>query len=135
MSLNSRREVSHRIPPLVVILGGDPIVGQALEGVARAAGYNARFLAEPFIDKPSERLADAQLLLLAPELSAESRQAFLTSRISGPLAGEIPVLELVTVLDGRQPRQGHQVLWPCRAQQLKRRLILPCSDAPVVAKI
>lgn len=104
----------------VVIIGGDPVVGEALEVLLQAAGYRTRFLPESAMDELlSEVLADSQLLLIAPVLSAERRKALLEMMLSPTTSVNIPVLELLPA-NGGQHLQEHIVLWPCSGEELKR---------------
>ncbi len=105
----------------VGIIGGDPIVGQALELLLQAAGYGARFLPEPVADKVGELLADIGLLLLAPALSAEHRDALMAGRTGTPTAAKIPILSLLSASEEAQSGEERGVLWwPCRAEELER---------------
>ena len=105
----------------VVIVGGDPVIGRALEVLLQAAGYRTWFLSEPVVDKLDELLADSQLLLVAPALRTERRKALLNV-VSGPSAlVKIPVLELLLPDEGEEHIQGqHVVFWPCSMEELKR---------------
>jgi hypothetical protein len=105
----------------VVIVGGDPVIGRALEVLLQAAGYHTWFLSEPVVGKLEELLADSQLLLVAPALRTERRKALLNI-VSGPSAPvKIPVLELLLPDEGEEHIQGQRgVLWPCSMEELKR---------------
>jgi hypothetical protein len=106
----------------VAILGGDPVVGEALEVLLQAAGYRTRFLPESVLDDEllGELLADSQLLLVAPVLSAKRHKALL-EMMQGPTTPvNIPVLQLLPA-NGEQHSQGVRfVLWPCSGEELKR---------------
>lgn len=106
---------------VVLILGGNWVVGRALRLLLRDAEYKVRFLIGPSLDEPG-LLDGVQLLLLAPGLGAEFRDALLALVGGRPLAARIPVLELVdnprSVGDGVE----HTVPWPCRAEELKRKI-------------
>lgn len=101
----------------VLVLGRDAAVGQALELLLRSAGCNVKFLAERSSDEPG-LLDRVQLLLLAPGLSARCREALLTLVSSTAVAAKILV--------------EHLVLWPCRAEDLERRIkaTLPAGSEP-----
>jgi hypothetical protein len=105
----------------VTILGGDPVVGEALEVLLQAAGYCTRFLPESVMDELlGELLADTQLLLLAPVLSSERRKALL-DMMQGPTTPvNIPVLELLPANGGQHLQGEHILLWPCSGEELKR---------------
>ena len=108
-------------PTKEAIIGGDPIVGEALEVLLQAAGYRPRFLPETVMDEilMGELLADSQLLLVAPVLSAKRRKALLEMKLSPTTPVDIPVLELLPA-NGGQHLQGSTVLWPCSGEELKR---------------
>jgi hypothetical protein len=102
----------------VVIIGGDPVVGEALEVLLQAAGYRTWFLPESVMDKLGELLADSQILLIAPVLSAKRRKALLEMMLTMPM--NIPVLELLPANGGQELQGEHLVLWPCSGEELKR---------------
>jgi hypothetical protein len=105
----------------VTIVGGDPVIGEVLEVLLQAAGYLARFLSEPAIDELGELLAGCQLLIIAPTLSAERREALIDIMLSSVTPVKIPILELLPANGGEQHLQGeHTVLWPCPIEELKR---------------
>ncbi len=107
-------------PITIVVVGKDPIVGRAIGSLLRTAGYDARFVADPIPDGSTSALVEANVVLLAPNLSAESREKVLGSSTSKPVAAGTPTLELVSEADEGQPRQGHhRVRWPCSLEQLR----------------
>jgi hypothetical protein len=105
----------------VVIVGGDAIVCRALELVLGSADLSARFLSEPSLEE-SGWLDGVKLLLLAPRLDSERRKALLELIDERPSGLRIPVLELVDGARAAQAGDGHFVPWPCRAEELKRRV-------------
>jgi hypothetical protein len=120
-----------RIPTSVAIIGGDAVVGQALELLLGSADFSARFLFEPSLDEPGW-LDGIKLLLLAPGLDSERRKALLELIDSRPLGSRILVLELIDSARAAQVGEGHFVPWPCRAEELKRQVtaaLLGRSDA------
>ncbi len=121
MKPSMRRKAS--TPITIVIVGKDPIVGRAIGSLLQSAGYDARFVADPITDGSTSALVEANVVLLAPNLSAESREKVLGSDTSNPLAAGTPTLELVSEADEGQPRQGHhRVRWPCSLEQLRREI-------------
>jgi hypothetical protein len=113
-----RRKAS--TPITIVIVGKDPIVGRAIESLLQTAGYNTRFVADPVRDGARSALVEAHVVILAPSLSAESREKVFGSGTSKPLAAETPTVELVSEADEGPPRQGpHRVRWPCSLEQLQ----------------
>jgi hypothetical protein len=105
----------------VAIIGGDAIVGQALELLLGSADFSARFLSEPSLDELGW-LDGVKLLLLAPGLDSERREALLELIDGRPSGSKIPVLELVDSARAAQAGEGNFVSWPCRAEELKRRV-------------
>jgi len=79
----------------VVVVGGDAIVGRALELLLRGSGYDARFEAPPTFDARGV-LREAGLVLLAPGLDERDRGAVLSSVEAACHEGDLPVLELVS---------------------------------------
>ena len=113
-----RRKAS--TPITIVIVGKDPVVGRAIGSLLRTAGYDTRFVADPVRDGSTSELVDAHVVILAPSLSAESREKVLGSGTSKPLAAETPTVELVSEADEGPPQQGpHRVRWPCSLEQLQ----------------
>ena len=104
----------------VAIIGGDPVVGEALETLLQAAGYRTRFLPESVMDKLGEVLADSQLLLVAPVLSAKRQKTLLEMMLSPTMSVNIPILELLPANGGQHLQGEHIVLWPCSGEELKR---------------
>jgi hypothetical protein len=103
----------------VAIVGGDPVVGDALEVLLQAAGYRTRFLPESVIGELGELLADSQLLVVAPVLSAECRKALVEMKLSQTMPLNVPVLELLPANGGHRLPVGDSLLWPCSGQELK----------------
>lgn len=107
----------------VTIIGGGPVVGEALEILLQAAGYRTRFLPESVMDELlGELLADSQLLLVAPVLSAERRKALLEMMLDPTTPVNIPVLQLLPANGGQHLQGGRSVLWPCSREELKREI-------------
>lgn len=96
-------------------------MGEALEALLQAAGYRTRFLPESVMDELlGELLADSQLLLVAPVLSAKRRKALLEMMLSPMMPVNIPVLQLLPANGGQHLQGEHIVLWPCSGEELKR---------------
>ena len=89
-----------------------------LQGV----GYDTRLIEDPPEGVPEDYLDGVKLVLIAPTLSAESRETLLTE-LGGTLkAKDIPVLTLSTGLreaisDGRA-----SIAWPCRLEDLTKKI-------------
>lgn len=105
----------------IVVVGGDAVVGHALELLLRGSGYDARFEALSTFDAKGVPL-DAELILLAPGLDERDRGTVLTS-VDADQGGNnlsLPVVELVPATKAC-PKEGHAFLsWPCRTQDLER---------------
>lgn len=117
---------------------GGPVVGQALTLLLRGSGYTARSLpAQSFLEPHA--LKDVRLLVLTPKLglSNERRNALVTSLREISEARSMPVLELVTPGEsGRREEEAeselwHTVPWPCRIEELERRIEAAYLDAPI----
>jgi hypothetical protein len=103
----------------VAILGGDTVVGRALEALLQGLGYDTLLIEEYGADKPEELLRGIHLLLAAPTADAESRERFLAAMRSTPGTAAIPVLTLTTVIRKDLADQPGLVLWPCRMEDLR----------------
>lgn len=114
----------------VAILGDDAVIGQALAHLLEASGYGARFLREPAPERWDEALHDVEVVLLAPGLSVERRQALLSGVRSTPSTRTVPVLELPSVNAVPAPAGIHQVRWPCRLAELARQIEAARANAP-----
>ena len=110
-------------PTMIAILGGDLLVGRALEAALRGAGYDARFLNGSFLtDEPLDE--EVRLIILAPRMSSERRKAYL-GRVRGtPATAGVPVLELLAVAASRNGHEGavYPVAWPCPVAELEREI-------------
>lgn len=87
----------------VAILGADATVGGILEQLVAGAGYTSTLLPHPLAEGFAATLAGAGLLLLAPAISTESRDALLAGVSESGV--DAPVVELP---------------WPCGTEELKR---------------
>jgi hypothetical protein len=110
-----------RLPTVVVVVGGDAIVGQALELLLWSADRSVRFLNHRCLNE-QELPKETGLLLLAPGVEDGCRESLLAAIGSRPPAERIPVLELV--LNDQEVRDGVERLvpWPCRVGELARRV-------------
>ena len=109
----------------IAILGGDALVGRTLEVALRGVGYDARYLNGSFTGAPAELPDGVGLVILAPRISAERREAFLGRARSIPATAGVPVLELVTA--STASRNGREepvrlVAWPCPTGELERQI-------------
>lgn len=113
--------LAHTPTAVVAIVCGNAIVGRALELLLRSTRFSVRLLNGSYLDKPG-CLDGVQLLLLAPGLDPERREALLKLIDNGPSAARIPVLELVDSARAAQVGDGNFISWPCRAEELKREI-------------
>lgn len=102
----------------VVVIGGDAVVGQALELLLKDANGSVKFVPESLLAEPGS-FSDVALLLLAPGLSDERQEAVLAA-VKGR---EVPVLELLANTRPSRVGERHFVLqWPCRPEDLRRQI-------------
>jgi hypothetical protein len=121
---------------ITLAIWGDEVVGRILVLLLRNLDHEARFLpASSLSPKQPPSLEGIDLLVLTPtpELSTERREALLSSLRDTPEAATIPVLELVeSGAFSEEPPDGggarseswHAVPWPCRIEELERRIAL-----------
>ncbi len=108
----------------VAVIGGNSIVGRALELLLRGAGYNVRLLGQPADGELGALLEGANLLLLAPMLDAATSRKIMDEIRNVAALAELPVLALVTA-PSEDPLEGgraSQVPWPCRTAELAREI-------------
>ena len=119
--------MSRRAPDArrIAILGGDALVSRTLEAALRGVGYDARYLNGSFTSEPAELPDGVGLVILAPRMSAERREAFLGRARGTPATGGVPMLELVTAPaaspNGRK-EPVRLVAWPCPTGELQRQI-------------
>jgi hypothetical protein len=118
----------------VAILGGNSVVGSALEVLLQGLDYDTRLIEESSMGRPEELLAGTQLLLAAPSVNTESRERFLARMKSTPSTAAIPVLTLSTAQRADLPDQTGLVPWPCRLEDLKREIDAAVYDREEPAK-
>jgi hypothetical protein len=108
--------------PTVVVLGGDAIVGHALELLLRGSGYDATY-EDVQIFGTRRSLAKVGLVLLAPGLDEWDRDAVSASIEAVCRCGSLPVLELTSPVTTFHPRKKHALVsWPCRTEDLEREI-------------
>lgn len=106
---------------IIVVVGGDAVVGHALQLLLRGSGYDARVEALSTFGAGGAPL-DAGLILLAPGLDEWDRGAVLAYVDAVHRGGGLPVVELVPAATS-VPRDGHVLLpWPCRTEDLEREI-------------
>jgi hypothetical protein len=109
-------------PTKIAILGGNSVSGRALEALLQGVGYDTRLI-EDSPERPLEQILEGvRLLLLAPTLSAESRETLLEEMGSTPEAANIPVLTLSTSFKEALAGGPAFIPWPCRLEDLTKRI-------------
>ncbi len=109
----------------IAILGADTVVGGALCALLEDSGYRTT----PLDDYPTgivdDLLEGADLLLLAPRLDEDAREAFLGAMGKGtPQRADMPVILLSTTLEEGMPEKEGviRVPWPCETKALVERI-------------
>jgi hypothetical protein len=120
-------------PATVAILGGNPVIGKALESLLRSADYVPRFFSE-YPEEDAEPLGGAKVALILPALSSRHQEALITLIKKTPSTTNMPVIELSTTPNENGNGQVTRVLWPCGIEELRRfideKLLGDSIDAP-----
>ena len=120
------------VPTKIAILGGNSVAGRALEALLQGVGYDTRLIEDP-PERSAEQLLDGvRLLLLAPTLGAESRETLLAEMGSTLEAANIPVLTLSTSLKEALAGGPAFIPWPCRLEDLTKKIEAAPLPAPEV---
>ena len=107
------------------------MAGRALEALLQGVGYDTRLIEDPPESPPEQLLDRVRLLLLAPTLSTESREALLAAMGGTLAAANIPVLTLSTTIKEALGDGPVIIPWPCRLEDLTRKIegaLLPVPD-------
>src|SRR5919107_1596433 len=118
-------------PTTIAILGGNSVAGRALEALLQGVGYDTRLIEDPPERSPEQLLEGVRLLLLAPTFSAESRGTLLAEMDSTLDAASISVLTLSTSLKEALAEGPTFIPWPCRLEDLTKRIeaaLLPVTE-------
>ena len=108
------------------------MVGRALEALLQGVGYDTSLIEDPPERPPEQLLEGVRLLLLAPTLSAESRETLLAQMGSTLDAANILVLTLSTSLK-EAPADGLVLVpWPCRLEDLTKKIEASMLRVPEV---
>jgi hypothetical protein len=110
------------VPTTIAIVGGNSVAGHALEALLQGVGYDTRLIEDPPERPPEQLLEGVKLLLLAPTLSAESRETLLAEMGSTSDAANIPVLTLSTSLKEAPGDRLIPIPWPCRLEDLTKKI-------------
>lgn len=117
----SERSDKNLVPATVLICNGDPIVGRALELLLRTADYTVKYVADDCLQRPGT-LEGVRLVLLGAGWGAQSRAAVVQAASNAPDRASISILELGEPFDGSEIEPGRNVPWPCRTEDLTRRI-------------
>jgi hypothetical protein len=98
------------------------VAGRALEALLQGVGYDTCLIEDPPERSPEQILEGIKVLLLAPALSAESRETLLAEMGSTLEAANIPVLTLSTSLKEDAGYGRAFIPWPCRLEDLTRKI-------------
>ena len=111
--------------PSGIVISGDPLASRILALLLQDSSYRAKFMPIASLNE-SGVLEDVQLLVLTPTqaLSTEERKALLASLKEMPRETELIVMELIREEEeaAAQEVQSHKVPWPCKIDELKRRI-------------
>jgi hypothetical protein len=106
-------------PAIVAILGGNPVIGKALESLLHSADYVARFFSE-YPEEEVESLGEAKLALILPALSSRHQESLISLIRETPSTTNLPVIELITTPNENGNGQITRVPWPCSVEDLRR---------------
>src|SRR5215208_4995502 len=120
------------VPTTIAILGGYSVAGRALEVLLQGVGYDTRLIEDSSERPPEQLLEGVRLLLLAPTLSAESRETLLAEMGSALAAASIPVLTLSTSLKEALAGGPAFIPWPCRLEDLTKKIEATLLPVPEV---
>jgi len=109
-------------PTSLIVFGGDPLVGRILVLLLQSVGYSARFVGEDSFGKPGLHDGVGLLIFLAAGMSPERREAAMSFVKDTPDMARIPIVELVYPFDGKPAGMKNLVRWPCRVEELQRRI-------------
>ena len=106
-------------PATVAILGGNAVIGKALESLLRSADYVARFFSE-YPEEEAEPLGGAKVALILPALSSRHQESLIALIRNTPSTTNLPVIELITTPNPNGNGQVTRVPWPCSMEDLRR---------------
>ncbi len=102
-------------PATIAILGGDPVIGKALEALLASTDYAPRFFSE-YPEGDAEPLGEARVALILPAPSSKRQKALEALIKNAPSTMNLPVIELTTTPN--DIGQGILVSWPCSIEDL-----------------
>jgi hypothetical protein len=111
------------------------VAGRALEALLQGVGYDTRLIEDPPERSVEQLLEGVRLLLLAPTLSPESRESLL-AEMGGTLdAANIPVLTLSTTIKEALGDGPVSIPWPCRLEDLTKKIEAALLPMPEVGNL
>jgi hypothetical protein len=112
----------------LLVFGGNPVVGKALQLLLSNLGYDARYMPQISFDK-RDMLNGIQLLLFVGAVHAEQRANSASSVESVRDKVDVPILKLASSTRRTQAEnEKNLVAWPCRMDELKRRIDAALPD-------
>ena len=108
------------------------MAGRALEALLQGVGYETRLIEDPPERSSEELLKGVRLLLIAPTLSAESRESLLAEMDDTLDAANIPVLTLSTTIKEALNDGPAFIPWPCRLEDLTNKIEAALLRVPEV---
>jgi hypothetical protein len=103
-------------PATIAILGGEPVIGKALESLLASAEHAARYFSE-YPEGDAEPLEGARVALILPASSSRHQEALKAEIKNTPSTMNLPVIELTTT--PIHDSQSILVLWPCSIEDLR----------------
>jgi hypothetical protein len=104
-------------PVTIAILGGNPVIGRALESLLASTDYLALFFSE-YPEGEAEPLGGAHVALILPAPNGRPQEALKAQIKNTPSTMNLPVIELTTTpIDDDQ---SILVPWPCSIEDLRR---------------
>ena len=125
----------HPQPTTIAILGADTVVGRALCALLESSGYRTLPIEAHPTGVVDELLEGADLLLLAPRLDEEAREAFLGAMgKSTSQKADMRVIALTTAVEESPQEEGvRSVPWPCETKALVGEIEAALLDVPEVS--
>jgi hypothetical protein len=126
----------HPQPATIAILGADTVIGRALCALLESSGYQTTPLDSYPTGIVDELLEGADLLLLAPRLDQDVREAFVGAMgKSTPHTAEMPVIALHSALEEDLPEKEGvlRVPWPCETKVLVAHIEAALLDVPAAS--
>lgn len=117
-------------PATVAILGGNPVIGKALESLLRSADYRARFFSE-YPEDEAEPLGDASVALVLPAVSSRHQESLIALIRNTPSTTNLPVIELITTPNENGNDRVTRVPWPCGIEDLRCFIDEKLSEDPL----